>query len=65
MVALLDDTVLHHQDEIRVPDGRQAVRDDGLVRPRIRLSMAFWMRTSVRVSTELVALVQNQDFRIG
>ena len=26
-----------------------------LVRPFIRLSIAFWMRTSVRVSTELVA----------
>ena len=54
MRALLDDVaVLDDQDEIGVFDRRCAMTNE--VRPSIRPSIAFWMRSSVRVSTDEVA----------
>ena len=63
MRALLDDAaVVHHEDGVGVPDGRQPVGDDEARAARIRRAIARWMRTSVRVSTELVA---SSRIRIG
>jgi len=47
----------------RMVDSRWAITK--LVRPCISTCIAFWMKTSVRVSTLLVALVQDQDRRVG
>jgi len=56
VVPLLDDgPVVHHQDGVRPPNGREAVGDDEAGSARISPAIACWMSTSVRVSTELVA----------
>ena len=45
--ALLDDpSVLEHDDPVGVTDGRQAVRDDDVVRPRAALISACWTSCS-------------------
>ena len=56
VAALLHDVaVAHDQDEIGRTDGGEPMRDDEGVRPAMSRSMASWMRSSVRVSTEEVA----------
>ena len=56
MRALFDDIALiDHQDEIGVANGGSRCAMTNEVLPRMRLSMARWMRDSVRVSTDDVA----------
>jgi hypothetical protein len=63
MVAVLHDApVVHDDDRVGVSVRGQPVGDDKLVRPCRRRAMASWMRTSVRVSTLLVA---SSRMRIG
>ena len=61
--TLLDNvSVLHDKNHIGILDSRQPVGDDKACSAFIRLSSAFWIRISVRVSTEDVA---SSRIRIG
>jgi len=66
MRTLLHDLAfVDHHHMIGIADGTEAMGDHELVRPCIKRSSDFWMRASVRVSTDDVASSRIRIARVG